>query len=872
MSLLPGQEAFRAGLLGMSIVVAALAALATTLAAERSAPHATRRWQAQAWGAAALMLALMAREGFLELQPASVAAHLALAVLLTLTAAAGLEGGRLRGRAVRLVLDAAVVSAILALVAGLLAPGTRGGAVLAGSALGAFGAAGYAVLVMTNRVARAALTGADALLLWGTGLVVLYVGGLVSLQLRLPVVGLLSTPGIALLAALCFLRSAHLGATRRGQPAPYEALDDSRLRILPAAFAGAVIALLTVMELTGNGSQVGFLGIVGLFAMIVGRLVFTLLENRELLRSVERSGVFEEKLRDLGAALLAALDRKEALELVCRTAQVAFRSEWVLLWMLDRGTSELEAVEVLGPKRSGLLHRRFALDDPTSLAVRVAQTGESEIVSHVPASGLGNPFLNVLLGAHSLLAVPVTHDQVVQGVLVCVDTATPTAFGAHELAKAELLASQVAVALDNAYQHDLQRRRLEEVTALYQFAQSAHTAVSPPEIARQILPILKERLRYTYAAVWVRDTGSGTLRLAAGDSPGGVPQAGGRPSELAMRACNTGEPVRAGLGWAEKGDFNPPRSGIKSQLCVPLVLKHRLVGVVDLESRQQDAYSLNDERLLVSVANHAALAIDNLHLADETRKVVALKELDRMKSELLSTVSHELRTPLGSIKGYATTLLTHDHKLRREERREFLEIIDSEADRLRELIENLLDLSRIEAGVLRIDRCPVRLGAVAQDVVRKAELASPEHTLVLDWPADPPVSADARRVYQVIQNLVSNAVKYSPGGGRITVSADATPRELLVSISDEGLGMPQRELDRIFDRFHRVPGEVSRNIGGTGLGLAISKAFVEAHNGRIWAESGGDGQGSTFRFTLPTILTEGSPMSSTPTSLLKGAS
>src|SRR5207253_11210003 len=145
---------------------------------------------------------------------------------------------------------------------------------------------------------------------------------------------------------------------------------------------------------------------------------------------------------------------------------------------------------------------------------------------------------------------------------------------------------------------------------------------------------------------------------------------------------------------------------------------------------------------------HAALAVDNLHLLDETRKVAALRELDRMKTELLGTVSHELRTPLGSIKGYATTLLTHGSRLRKDEQREFLEIIDSEADRLRDLIENLLDLSRLEAGVLRIDREPVLLGGIVRDVFRKAQLAAANHELVLDWPTqDPLVNADQKRIY-----------------------------------------------------------------------------------------------------------------------------
>jgi signal transduction histidine kinase len=249
------------------------------------------------------------------------------------------------------------------------------------------------------------------------------------------------------------------------------------------------------------------------------------------------------------------------------------------------------------------------------------------------------------------------------------------------------------------------------------------------------------------------------------------------------------------------------------------------------------------------------LAVENLHLVDETRKVAALRELDRMKTELLGTVSHELRTPLGSIKGYATTLLSYGNKLKRDEQREFLEIIDSEADRLTQLIENLLDMSRLEAGVLRIDREPTRLGEIARDLVRKVQLAAPDHTFELDWPAtDPLVAGDSRRIYQVIQNLLTNAVKYSPDGGTITLAGRQERHDLMVSVQDQGLGMPASELDRIFDRFHRVSGDVARQkIGGTGLGLAICKGLVDAHGGRIWAESEGDSKGSVFKFTLPLL-------------------
>ncbi|MDQ3811861.1 MAG: ATP-binding protein, partial [Chloroflexota bacterium] len=630
----------------------------------------------------------------------------------------------------------------------------------------------------------------------------------------------------------------------------------SRLRLVPAVAAAGAIGVLSWTELQGRGSGANFFGSILMFGLIVSRLLLTLVENRHLLQSVASSGLFEEKLRDLGGALIATIDRKDTLEMVCRTAQLALRADSVILWMVDSATEELEAVEALSSRRTSLLRRRLALDDPTSLASRVARNGVAEIVCNAPTASQSSAFLNVLLHAQALLAVPVMRGETVQGVLVCIDARNPSAYGHAELAKAELLASQVAVALDNAYQHALQRRRLEELSALYQFAQSAHAALSSSEIVRQLLPILKERLTYTYGTIWLRDDPGGGVRLAAADGPDG-PLLGVRPSALVLRAFATGEPARAGLDWADgPPDAAPAHPEGRSELAVPMVIKRRVVGVVDLETRQPHAYSPTEERLLVALANHAALAVDNLHLLEEARKVAALRELDRMKTELLSTVSHELRTPLGSIKGYATTLLTHAPRLKRDEQREFLEIIDSEADRLTELIENLLDMSRLEAGVLRMEREPTRLGPIAREVVRNQQLASKPHSLRLEWSEDDPlVLADPRRIHQVIQNLVSNAVKYSPSGGSIVVTGRCERHDLVVSVQDQGLGMPPSELDRIFDRFHRVGGEVARRIGGTGLGLAICKGLVDAQGGRIWAESDGEGRGSVFKFALP-VLTQ----------------
>ncbi len=236
-----------------------------------------------------------------------------------------------------------------------------------------------------------------------------------------------------------------------------------------------------------------------------------------------------------------------------------------------------------------------------------------------------------------------------------------------------------------------------------------------------------------------------------------------------------------------------------------------------------------------------------LLLHDVTRE----KEVDRMKSQLLSTVSHELRTPLASIKGFATTLLRQDVDWDEVTRREFLAIIDEESDHLSELISNLLDMARIEAGTLRVEREPMEIGPVVRDTVETFRVMTHQHQFELLLPAQLPwVEADSRRVRQVLRNLIENAIKYSPAGGPVDVQVHSLPGEIQVGVSDRGIGIEPDHMARIFDRFYQVDSASTRKVGGSGLGLSICKAIVEAHNGRLWVESK-PGVGSSFYFTLP---------------------
>jgi len=234
------------------------------------------------------------------------------------------------------------------------------------------------------------------------------------------------------------------------------------------------------------------------------------------------------------------------------------------------------------------------------------------------------------------------------------------------------------------------------------------------------------------------------------------------------------------------------------------------------------------------------------------RDVTREREADALKSQLLATVSHELRTPLASIKGFATTLLRQDVTWKEAEQRDFLHIIEDETDRLGEIIDNLLDMSQIEAGALRIDREPMQLRGLIRELVDAMRMRTELHFFDVDLPTElPRVFADPRRVRQVIRNLLDNAIKYSKAG-QISISCQVDPGFVTVSVSDQGEGIPPQYLSKIFTRFFQVDGKSTRRQGGSGLGLSISRGIIEAHGGKMWAESL-VGQGSVFKFTLPLV-------------------
>ncbi len=242
------------------------------------------------------------------------------------------------------------------------------------------------------------------------------------------------------------------------------------------------------------------------------------------------------------------------------------------------------------------------------------------------------------------------------------------------------------------------------------------------------------------------------------------------------------------------------------------------------------------------------------------RDITRERQQEEQRSTFISVISHELQTPIAIIKGYASTLARTDATFDRESLRSRLQAVEEEADRLNKLVGNLLYASRIQAGGLQMELATLDLSNLVQKVTHRLQVKSPGVTVKVNLPPNlPTVMADRDRIEEVLENLLDNAVKYSPDKPVVTVVCRTTGDEVIVSVSDAGMGISLREQEQIFDRFYRVGNAMTNSLQGAGLGLYICRAIVEAHGGRIWVESALH-QGSTFLFSLPRMEKAHLPM------------
>ncbi len=309
-------------------------------------------------------------------------------------------------------------------------------------------------------------------------------------------------------------------------------------------------------------------------------------------------------------------------------------------------------------------------------------------------------------------------------------------------------------------------------------------------------------------------------------------------------------------GADEAADFQT-----RSILAMPIIYKGETLGVLETVNKLDNgAYTAEDFKIVETLASQSAVAIQNAHLVNQARRAIdELRELDRMKSDFISVASHELRTPLGLILGHATFL----REVVAENQRQEVDIIVRSAMRLKEIVDNLANIDNVQRGVASLRKRTVSIKRIVEEVVTsfKEEARRKRITInVNTGPDDLMIEGDASKIAIALSNLVKNALTFTNAGGHVFINAEQIPGYVKVSVIDDGIGIPAKDLPHIFERFYQVESHLTRRHGGMGLGLSVAKVMIEMHRGRIWAESV-EGKGSNFTFILPLDLDQASAAS-----------
>ncbi len=299
-------------------------------------------------------------------------------------------------------------------------------------------------------------------------------------------------------------------------------------------------------------------------------------------------------------------------------------------------------------------------------------------------------------------------------------------------------------------------------------------------------------------------------------------------------------------------------SPTRSALVVPLMLMGKALGALEAVNKTDADYTEEDVFILETLASLAALAINRNSLKHHMDASLSeLSELDRLKSDFIAITSHELRTPLGVILGHATYL----RELLQPEYRGQVDVIIKNAARLKEIVDSLANMDNYRAGRSRVHQEAVSMGRIVAEVVESFRDIAEERKITLQAPApsdDLMVEADHTKISIALSNLVKNALEFTNEGGHVNIQMEAVPGHVKVSVSDDGVGIPRKDLPRVFERFFQVENHLTRRHNGMGLGLSVAKVMVEMHGGRIWVESV-EGKGSTFSFLLPVQQSEIQP-------------
>jgi signal transduction histidine kinase len=499
----------------------------------------------------------------------------------------------------------------------------------------------------------------------------------------------------------------------------------------------------------------------------------------------------------------------------------------------------------------------------TRSVVQVPDIEEPSALEHVRQIGR-------LLGFRSVIAVPMLREDEAVGA-VNVARREPGRFSDGEVELLKTFADQAVIAVENVRLFkELQARTaaltrsVEQLTALGEVGRAISSTLNLETVLTTIVSRAVELSGLDGGVVFEYNEDDQQFVQRAQAETGGALAAARRATPIRRgegivgRTAITVEPVQVFDITAAGAYVGPNRenlieSGVRAILAVPMVREGLLIGCLGVTRNQPGEFPTETIELLRTFATQSALAIQNARLFQEIEdKSRQLEAASQHKSEFLANMSHELRTPLNAIIGFSEVLADRMFGELNEKQDEYLKDIHASGQHLLSLINDILDLSKIEAGRMELELTNFDLPTTLDNALTLVRERAGRHGVALRVTVDERVGqvrADERKIRQVVLNLLSNAIKFTPDGGRIDVRAVPTDGAVEVSVTDPGVGIALEDQEAIFEEFRQV-GTAAKKVEGTGLGLALSRKFIELHGGRIWVESE-VGKGSTFRFTLP---------------------
>ncbi len=587
------------------------------------------------------------------------------------------------------------------------------------------------------------------------------------------------------------------------------------------------------------------------------------IENARLYTAELRRRQEAETLYRATQALATTLDLHKVLDSILSELQkvIPYDSASVQLLRDDR---RLEIIGGRGfPNLDELLGLTFDLvegDNPNRKVVRQRAPVIVDDAPQVYSEFHKEP--HAAAGIRSWLGVPLLFGERLIGMLA-LDKREPGFYTPEHARLVTAFATQAAIVIENTRLYEEIKRHLEELTVLHNVDVAITSTLYLDDVLEIVYQQVSEVMRAPtfYIALYDEDTHEIRVRLAV-DKEERLPSFTLRgDGGLSGWVARTRRPL-----WIKDRDRETlPVPAVtvgtpaRSMMIAPLIVRDKVVGVMSAQSPQPYAFNEDHWRLFCGIADQVAIAVENARLyrrleaqaMELARAYDELREIDRLRVQLVQNVSHEFRTPLSLIKGYTELLLAQELGSISESQQAALQIIRERTGTLSRLVHNLMMLRSAPREVMTL--ALISLVEVARHVLAEYQRPTEEAGIVLreELPTElPPVLGDQEQIKLALGHLVDNAIKFSPGGGTVTVRAWDDRSKVYVSVTDEGIGIPTEHLGRIFERFYQVNGSTKRRFGGVGIGLAVVCEIVEAHGGKVTVESE-LGKGSTFTIWLP---------------------